>query len=375
MNSPKPNRTAAACAAALAALACCLPAQAQSRLDVLQKDVAAALSRVMPNGPAEVVDKLANVRPDGAISRGFNPGRVSQAVFGRGSPSAAPECRGATTPMKEPDEGLCTLELGGRDDPAGGYIQLAFSKNIGQGDIRYFRRAAFKPGDEATPQPLKLSDEDAYKTALAFAELLGIPKSEIPQPPPGAKVPLPVRTLVAGSADEPGGSARQFELQKVVVLPRAFVVPGGLLRDSASGIALNHVVAPGQAVIAINDAGVQFAQVQGWSDAQIDPKTDGRRAKSASTLVNEITQDLWNEGVREVRSMSVLIALRKGYPHPDDPNPPLCPVCGVLQPALKVIVSQAPRERLQTSEKAFAAPGVVREYDLLAPTEAEGALR
>lgn len=368
MNAHQLNRTAAACAALLAALGCCLPAQAQSRLDALQKDVAAALSRVMPNGPAELVNKLANVRPDGAISRGFNPGRVSQALFGRGSPSAAPECRGATTPMKEPDEGLCTLELGGRDDPTGGYIHLAFSKNIGQGDIRYFRRAAFKPGDEATPQPLKLSDEDAYKTALAFAELVGIPKSEIPQPPPGAKMPLPVRTLLAGAADEPGRAAAQYELQKVVVLPRAFVVPGGLLRDAASGITLNHVIAPGQAVIAVNDAGVQFAQVQGWSDAQIDPKTDGRRAKSASALVEEITQDLYNEGVREVRSMSVLIALRKGYPNPEDPNPPMCPVCGVLQPALKVIVSQAPRERVQTAEKAFAAPGLVREYDLMLPT-------
>ena len=59
-------------------------------------------------------------------------------------------------------------------------------------------------------------------------------------------------------------------------------------------------------------------------------------------------------------------------PNPsDDPNPPLCPVCGLLRPAVKVIVSQPPAERFAGSEKLVAAPGLVREYDLVAQTEAE----
>lgn len=368
------TRIAAAALAALASLAC-LQAQAQSRQDELQKNVAAQLGRLMPNGPAEVVNRLMNVRPDGAISRGFNAGKVSQAVFGRGSPVAAPDCRQTTTAAKEADEGDCTLDAGSRDDPTGAYTMLSFSKNIGQGNIKFYRRPAFKPGGEDAPKPIRLSDEEAYKQALAFAELLGIPKSEIPQPPPGAKNPFPVRTLVAGTANEPGREAQQFELQKVVVLPRAFVVPGGLLRDPASGIQLNHAIAPGQAVIAVNDAGVQYAQVDGWFDAQMDPKLDPKLVKSASALVGEITEDLYNEGVRRVGSMSILIGLRKAYPNPDDPNPPLCPVCGVLRPSLKVIVSQAGPARVEASEKAFFAPGLVREYDLVQQTEGERAAR
>lgn len=360
---------AVALAAALPALVA-LPAQAQSRQDDLQKRVAAALSAAMPNGPGEVVGKLANLRPDGAISRNFNLGTVSQAVFRRTSPSYAPDCRLTQTAQKEPDEGFCTLDAGARDDPTAAYVMLAFSKNIGQGNIKYYRRAAFRPGDETAPaEKLKLSDDDAYKQALAFAELVGIPKSEIPQFPQGAK--LPVRTLMAGTEAAPGKEARRFELQKVVVLPRALVVPGGLGRDPATGRQLNHVLVPGSAMVAVNDAGVQFARVDGWSDAQMDPKLDARLVKSASALVNEITEDLYNEGVRRVGTMSILIGLRKAYPNPDDPNPPLCPVCGLLRPAVKVIVSQPPAERFAGSEKLVAAPGLVREYDLVAQTEAE----
>ncbi|MEF7615677.1 hypothetical protein V4F39_17310 [Aquincola sp. MAHUQ-54] len=358
-----------------AALAAAVPAQAQSRFDEVQKQVAASLSAIMPNGPSEVVNRLMNVRPDGAISRGFVPGRVSQAVFGRNTPSVAPDCRITTTPAKEADEGLCTLDLGSRDDPSGGYVALSYSKNIGMGNIKYFRRAAFQPGASEEPKPIRLTDEDAYKQALAFAELVGIPKSEIPLPPPGATRLFPVQTLVAGTELDRGKEARQYALQKVVTLPRAFAVPGGLLRDPATGRQLNHVIAPGSAVIAVDDAGIQFARVDGWSDAQMDPKLDAKLAKSLSTLTGEIAEDLYNEGVRQIGSMSILISLRKAYPHPDDPNPPLCPVCGVLRPALKVIVSQAPATRIETSEKAFAAPGLVREYDLVQQIESERAAR
>lgn len=370
----KQTRIAAAALATLAALTG-LQAQAQSRQDELKKTVAVALGRALPNGPADTVNRLMNVRPDGAISRGFNPGRVAQATFGRGVPVPAPDCRQASTAQKEADEGDCLLDGGQRDDPTGAYTMLSFSKNVGMGNIKFYRRAAFKPGSEDAPRALRMSDEEAYKQALAFAELLGIPKSEIPLPPPGAKNPYPVRTLVAGIANEASEQGKQFELQKVVVLPRAFNVPGGLLRDGASGVQLNHVIAPGQAVIALNDSGVQYARVDGWSDAQMDPKLDAKLAKSASALIDEITEDLYNEGVRRVGSMSILIGLRKAYPNPDDPNPPLCWVCGVLRPAVKVIVSQAGPGAVEATEKQFFAPGLVREYDLVQQTETERAAR
>jgi hypothetical protein len=76
-----------------------------------------------------------------------------------------------------------------------------------------------------------------------------------------------------------------------------------------------------------------------------------------------------------VGSLSILISLRKAYPNPDDPNPPLCPICGVLRPALQVMVSQPGVGRVDSSEKAFVAAGLMREYDLVAQTEQERAAR
>ncbi|MEO5735031.1 MAG: hypothetical protein ABIN96_12785, partial [Rubrivivax sp.] len=208
------------------------------------------------------------------------------------------------------------------------------------------------------------TDQQAYDQSMQMLELLGVPMSEIPKPPPGASRPLPVRTLVVAAEDRPGGTTTRIEYQKVVSIPRAFAVPGGLYADPSTGRVLSHVIAPGRATVA-TDGLVQFAQVEGWSDAQMDRRLDPRMAKKTSDLVNEIADDLYGEGVRKVGTLSVLVALRRAYPNPEDPNPPLCPVCGVLRPALQVLVSQRGVERGQTSESEFAAPGLVREYDLV----------
>jgi hypothetical protein len=139
---------------------------------------------------------------------------------------------------------------------------------------------------------------------------------------------------------------------------------------SAEG-ASGHATAPGSATLNISDAGVQFARIDGWSDSPMDTKLDPRKAKTTSELASEIADDLYGEGVRKVGTLSILISLRRAYPHPDDPNPPLCPVCGVLRPAVQVMVSQPGMGRGETSERAFMAPGLVREYDLVAPADAE----
>jgi hypothetical protein len=361
-----------------AALGVLLPgsarAQTEEPKEALRREVARVLEKTLPNGSGEVVGRLGNIIPDGAISRGFNLGKLSQALFTRSVPNAAADCRSEKTPAKEPDEGLCVLDAGNRDSPTGAYTMLAFSKNIGQGTITYAQRAAFTPGADTSPSPVKLSDADAYKKALDFLELLGVPKSEIPRPPPGATHPLPVRSLGVGSEAEKGKESQRFAIQKVVALPRAFLVPGGLWRDPASGIDLTHVIAPGNALVVVGDNGVQFARVDGWSDAQMG-KFDSKLAKSMAELRDEITDDLFNEGVRKAGSLSILIALRRAYPNPDDPNPPLCPVCGVLMPALKVIVSQVGREAVVTKEDNFVAPGLVREYDLVQQSEGQNAAR
>jgi len=342
----------------------------------LRAQISAALTAVLGDSSRTVVERLSQVKPDGAISRSFDAGKVSSALFGRLPRRLAPDCQTTLTPAKEADTGQCVIDSGDRDSETGAYTALAFSKNVGIGQIEFVRRAAFDPKSEILPIPVRLSDAEAYARALQFLELVGVPKSEIPELPQG--VPPPVRSLVVGTVNEKGEPGEPIAIQKVVSVPRAFSVPK-LLSDPRTGRTLDHVLAPGGALVAMGDGSVypsiQFASIEGWSDAQMDPKLDPRLAKSTAALAEEITDDLHAEGVRKVGTLSVLIVFRRAYPNPDDPNPPLCPVCGLLLPAVQVIVSQLGADRTETSEQAFAAPGVVREYDLVDRTEQERAPR
>lgn len=355
-----------------AAIAALLPLLAAAQTDpkaTLREAIGASLTALLGDSSRTAVDALMAIKPEGAISRNFDVNKAAVAVFGRTAPNVAPDCRATTTPAGEKDPGLCLMEVGVRESPTGAYAMLAFSKNIGMGDILVARRPAFDPANEKEPLPVKLSDADAYARALAFVQVLGVPKSEIPLAPADAKNRMPVRSLVIGADERAGGAGPRIAVQKVVSLPRAFVLPGGL--KLPSGQVLSHVLAPGGATVAMNDGSVQFARIDGWSDAQMDRKLDPRMAKTTSALITEITDDLYGEGVRKVGSLSILIALRKAYPNPDDPDPPLCPVCGVLRPALRVAIASSPPGAIDSSEKAFVAPGVVREYDLVGQSEQE----
>ncbi len=356
-------------------LAALLPTLSAAQTDPsraeLQRRVGEQLQSMMGESSRTVVDKLMTIQPEGGISKNFDLARVSRALFGRVAPNAAPDCRSTTTGEREPDEGSCVVDAGDRDSPTGAYTALMFSKNVGIGDIQFARRAAFDPKNEALPKPVRATDAQAYEAAMKFLDLVGVPRSEIPTPPQG--VPLPVRDLAVGTIDPNGGKVAPIALAKVVSVQRAFLVPGGLL-TGPRGEVLSHVIAPGDAIIAVDDGGVQSANVNGWSDAQFDPKVNPTLAKSTAVLAAEIADDLYAEGVRKVGTMSIIISLRRAYPHPDDPDPPLCPVCGLLLPAVQVMVSQAGAGREDSSEKAWAAPGVVREYDLVDLSE-ERALR
>lgn len=359
------------CASLLALSPLLLQAQTADPKETLRAAVAQSLRLMLGDGSGPVVERLMTVKPEGGLSRNFDVGKVSSALFGRQAASFAPDCRSTTTSAKEADEGLCVVEGGSRESETGAYTLLAYSKNIGAGNLMFARRAAFSPGSDALPPSAKLSDAQAYDQALKFMAMLGVPASEIPKAPAGVKNPLPVRSLEAGVSDEKGSTVARVTLHKTVQLPRAYLVPGGLLKDPQTGLVLNHVIGPGSATLNVTDTGVQFARLDGWADAPMDPKLDPRQAKSLSELVNEIADDLYGEGVRKVGTLSVVIALRRAYPNPDDPNPPLCPVCGVLRPALQVMVSQPGTGRVETSEAAFMAPGLVREYDLVNQLEGE----
>lgn len=358
--------------AALLALAPMLvQAQTNDPKEALRAAISGSLRPMLGESSATIVERVLRVKPEGSFARGFNLGKVTSAAFGRTAPTFAPDCRTTTTAAKEPDDGLCVVEAGNRESEAGAYTMLAFSKNLGAGDLMFSRRPAFDPKGDSLPPSAKLSDAQAYEAALKFLDVLGVPRSQIPVAPKGAKNPLPVRSLVAAAEDQRGGTRTEIVVHKMVQLPQAFAVPGGLISDPSGAVVLGHVIAPGLATLAVNDGGVQFARLDGWSDSPLDPKLDARLAKSTTELINEITDDLYGEGVRKVGTLSILIALRRAYPNPDDPDSPNCPRCGVLRPALQVAVSQPGADRAETSEKAFAAAGLVREYDLVGQTEQE----
>ena len=374
-NRPTFRRSAASRAALCLSLLTLTPLLAQAQTadpkQALRAAVAQQLRLVMGDSSAAVVERLMNVKPEPGLSRNFDVGKVSSALFGRQAASFAPDCRSTTTAAKEADDGLCVVEGGNRESETGAYTLLAYSKNIGAGNLMFARRAAFNPRSDVLPPSAKLSDSDAYDQALKFMALLGVPNGDIPRPPPDAKNLLPVRSLEAGANDEKGNPVARITLHKTVVLPRAYPVPGGLLQDASGKLLLSHVIGPGSATLTVNDSGVQFARLDGWADAPMDPRLKPGLAKSTGELANEIADDLYGEGVRKVGTLSILISLRRAYPNPDDPNPPLCPVCGVLRPALQVMVSQPGVNRMETSEANFMAPGLVREYDLVQQPESE----
>lgn len=354
---------------AAAGLALLSQAHAQSSARELRAALAESLPPYLGQDNTELAKKLLSVKIEGGISRGFDAAKVGKQLFGRAQALPAPDCTTKLTTQQEADEGLCVNENGKRDDPTGAYTVLAFSKNIGKGTVLFAKRPSFNPTGEPNIKPVRLTDTQAYDQALKFLELVGVPKSEIPVPPVGAN--LPVRSLAVGGGEKEELASMRSVISKVVKLPRAFVVPGGIYKDPRSGIVLEHAIAPGSATIMLNDSGLQSALVDEWSDAQIDPKLDARYAKSANALLDEIAEDLFAEGVREVGNVSFQIGFRKGYPHPDDPNPPLCPVCGVLRPALIVAISQVGRDEIKQpasvgpDQYIAVAPGVIREYDLI----------
>ncbi len=359
-------------AAALTALLPSAFAQTAGSYEELHAAIARALPPVIGKDNAELAKKLQSIKIDGAISKNFDSAKVAKSFFGRSTPSSAPDCRSAVTTQGEADEALCELTAGQRDDPTGAFVFMGFNKNPGQGNFKFIKRPAFKPDSTTIPTSVKLTDAAAYENALKFLDLVGVPRSEIGVAPTGAKNPLPVRSLAIGATQE--GRANPIVIGKVVSIPRSFAVPGGLFKGP-NGEELDRVIAPGGASIVLDDSGVQIAQIDDWADGQIDPKLDARLAKSSDALVDEIAQDLYNEGVRKVGTLSILIGLRKAYPNPDDPNPPLCPVCGVLRPSLKVIISQSPAGKIAVTQGEFAAPGLIREYDLVDQTEPEAPAR
>jgi len=356
--------------ATICALTFVAGAQAQTAPDRMTLEqvralVKASLPPAVGKTNTELVTNLSRARLDlnNPLSKAFDPAKVSRAVFGRLSPNRDPACARSRTTTGDVDQGLCT-SMFGEPGGAGEFRVLSYSKDMTVGDITFLKRPAQQELTPNTIKPVTIELGAAFDTAVKFgSEALGLPKTEIATPPAGTDPAALVTTLALGFGQQ-DKSEGQIPLLRVVHVHRAAELPTALV-DPASGLKLTHILAPGEATFFVDDVGVQGARVEGWVSLPVDPKLDPRLAKTDDQLADEIAQELFAGGGQKIAKVQMAFALApSGYPNPDDPNPPLCPVCGVLRPVLRVVMYTFDT-KIESAQGEVAAPGLVHEFQLV----------
>jgi len=360
---------AAACAAAFSMNVAAQTEQPKRMtFDQVYELVKASLPPSIKSDNRDLVKFLASAKLDteNPLSKTFDSAKVTRAVFGRLSPNRDPSCGRSATPTGDPDQGLCTSTFGDANG-TGLFTVLSYSKDMTHGDITFLKRPALKDISPDTLKNVTRDPSDAYKAAVEFAVgTLGLSKLEIPTPPAGVDFKAIVNTLSLGSGQKERSENRSdlfrvVSLKRGAQLPSPISVPG----TAASVVSLTHILAPGEATLFLDDTGVQAARVEGWASLPIDPKLDLGAAKSDVELADEIARELYAGGGQQIAKVQMAFALApSGYPNPDDPNPPLCPVCGVLRPVLRVVMYTFDT-KIESAQGEVAAPGLVHEFQLV----------
>jgi hypothetical protein len=240
------------------------------------KQVGDALPPLIGSANSELVDKLIHARMGVPLSRSFDSTKAVKAIFGRIPPTFAPDCKQIFTPTGDVDTGECMATRGQRGGQ-GAFMRLSFSKHLGLGSIKYLKRAADGSVMPSDLMPVKLTDAQAYAQALSFLQTnFGLPPEEVPQPPPGAMNPLPVKNLVMAWRDKPG-TGGAVPIRKLVLVQRGFFVD---IKGGTGQRDLPWVQGPGQARVLVDDAGIQQAVIRGWQELRANPAVDPRNAKT-----------------------------------------------------------------------------------------------
>ncbi len=121
---------------------------------------------------------------------------------------------------------------------------------------------------------------------------------------------------------------------------------------------LTHVPLPGKAIVAVDDTGVAGAIVDGWQELRVDPKMSADQAKSGDDLIDEIAEDLFNDGIRSVNRLNFHVAIASDWRGS----------FGLLLPAVQVDVSPVAHDLSEDQQKQLqgqATAGIVKEYSLV----------
>lgn len=318
----------------------------------LVKQIGDWLPGLIGSSNSELVDKLINAKMGSPLSRSFDAAKAVKAVFGRTTPTYAPDCKQLFTPTGDIDPGECMATRGQRGG-TGAFTRLSFSKHLGLGSIKYLKRPADGSVLPSNLKPVKLSDADAYAQALTFLQTnFGLPPEEIPQPPAGAKNPLPVKNLVLAWGDKPG-TGGSVPVRKLVLVQRGFFVD---IKGSGGQQDLPWVQGPGQARVLLDDTGIQQAVIRNWQELRANPAVDPKNAKSRSELIEEIADDLLGENVVPIETMRFTIVL-SGTPAGS---------FGLLLPAVRMTAAPVPNDLGEAGQaSAVSTAGFVREYALV----------
>ena len=354
--------TSVAALAAAFGFAAASPVHAQDQmreiksLEEMLAVVRGSMPDILKGDNKALVDLLMKVPLGSPLSKTFDPGTAIQAVFGEGSYFMSQECRRKGTAAGEPDLGDC-LVSSGQEGGRGTYIRLSFSKNMGNGNIKFLKRAPVDDNMTAEKLPTaKLSDEQAQKMALDFlAGSFGLSVEEIPAPPDGRM--LSVRSLALGGAENDGRTKLgPIVVQKIVTFQRG--LPLGAVFPGPEGRNLTHVPLPGRAMVAVDDSGVAGAMVSNWQELRLDPTMTFNDAKPGDTLIKEIAEDLFNEGVLQISSMHFNVIVSSDWRGS----------FGFLLPAVRVGVAPVPKDLSEEGQNALegkATAGIVKEYSLV----------
>lgn len=351
--------------AALALALAAAPAAAQDRgvigekgtLDQVMAEVDKALPSIIGEDSSQLAKKLLNPPLAEPLSKTFSLLAAQRAVFSFSQPVFSPDCARTTTPTGEPDQGECHATLGSPGGE-GAFRQLSFSKNLGVGNIRFLLR----PGlvDPAKLQPINVDDATAQKVAMNFLfKFFGLPPAEFPMPPDNAPNPFAfVTSLTLGAADEKGEPPQLMTIQKLVMIPRGLRLD---LADAGGAIVQPYVPAPGLAkvIIGMNGA-VVGAMVEDWRELRPDPALNPADAKSRQQLVQEIAEDLFNDGGGRIARLSAHIVYGVDWRG----------TYGLLLPAVQLHVTPVSgdldeQQFGQILEQKIGTAGTVRQYALI----------
>lgn len=283
----------------------------------------------------------------------FDANKATKTLLGDATVLLSTDCRRTGTPVGERDPGDCTASVGD-EGGAGSFTRFSYSKSLGFGNLKFIKRPPVPtqiPDFTKLPSP-KLTDNEAYDNARKLVtELLGLPASELLGLPAGAKAP-PVRSLnIQAGGEKP---VSPITIQKVVFLQRGFEIttPGG------TGQTTTQIQAPGKVTVAFDADGLAGFAVQNWQELRVDPDMTPDDTKTGQQLLEEMAEDLFNDGVRSAADVKFGPVVSS-----DQRNQ-----IGLLLPAVQVFVHPTIGrldEKAQNALAGKATAGLVKEYALV----------